>query len=285
MPYSGSITGLPSPRVIRSYHGDLRLFCEYAADPRYEWTAAHAAEYEGEPGRRALAKRELQELFDYAGERVAHARERGRKGWLTALCVRLRRRELVMLDLADFGANPHAPEFGGYGVVYVRWGKAGKGSPPKRRSVLIEITAEGRATTDQLLPGIRTVEQGILSALTHDKREYLLDLLAKILSRTAEVAAEPPEPLHGQRNRPARLTPGKTPSPVPGQPPAPLQPHPKGTAEERPEIPSHAARPRGHPRDPDARNWPLPPTASQPRTHQGDLYLTRSRRPSVETRK
>ena len=41
-----------------------------------------------------------------------------------------------MLDLADFGANPHAPEFGDYGVVYVRWGKASKGSPPKRRSVL-----------------------------------------------------------------------------------------------------------------------------------------------------
>jgi DNA-binding MarR family transcriptional regulator len=120
-------------------------------------------------------------------------------------------------------------------------------NPADRRSVLIEITPEGRATTDQLLPGIRAVEQGILSALTHDEREYLLDLLAKILTRTAEVAAEPPEPLHGQRNRPGRLTPGKTPSPVPGQPPAPLQPHPKDAAEERPEIPSHTARPRGHP--------------------------------------
>jgi site-specific recombinase XerD len=41
-----------------------------------------------------------------------------------------------MLDLADFGANPRAPEFGDYGVVYVRWGKASRGSPPKRRSVL-----------------------------------------------------------------------------------------------------------------------------------------------------
>ena len=89
-------------------------------------------------------------------------------------------------------------------------------NPADRRSVLIEITPEGRATTDQLLPGIRAVEQGILSALTHDERKYLLDLLAKILTRTAEAAAEPPEPLRGQRNRPGRLTPGKTPSPVPG---------------------------------------------------------------------
>jgi len=41
-----------------------------------------------------------------------------------------------MLDPADFGTNPHAAEFGAYGVLYVRWGKANKGSPPKRRSVL-----------------------------------------------------------------------------------------------------------------------------------------------------
>jgi site-specific recombinase XerD len=79
--------------------------------------------------RRAL----LQELFGYADERVARARERGRKGWLAALrdaaalktayAFGLRRRELVMLDLADFGANPHAPELGDYGVVYVRWAR------------------------------------------------------------------------------------------------------------------------------------------------------------------
>ena len=41
-----------------------------------------------------------------------------------------------MLDMSDFGANPHAPEFGGLGVCYVRYGKAMKGSPPQRRSVL-----------------------------------------------------------------------------------------------------------------------------------------------------
>ena len=111
-------------------------------------------------------------------------------------------------------------------------------NPADRRSVLIEITAEGRATTDQLLPGIRTIERSILSALTPGERAHLLDLLAKILTRTAEVAAGPPEPLHGQRNRPARLTPGKTPSPAPGQPPAPSQPHPSTTAENAPKSQS-----------------------------------------------
>ena len=79
-------------------------------------------------------------------------------------------------------------------------------NPADRRSVLIEITPEGRATTDRLLPGIRTVERTILSAITPDERAQLLDLLAKILARTAEAAAASPGPLHGQRNRPARLT-------------------------------------------------------------------------------
>ena len=80
-------------------------------------------------------------------------------------------------------------------------------NPADRRSVLVQITSEGRATADQLLPGIRAIERRILSALTHDERAHLLDLLAKILARAAEVAVRPPEPLHGQRNRPARLTP------------------------------------------------------------------------------
>jgi DNA-binding MarR family transcriptional regulator len=84
-------------------------------------------------------------------------------------------------------------------------------NPGDRRSVLIEITPDGRAVTDQLLPGIRTVERNILSALTPEERAHLLEMLAKILARAAGVAAEPPEPLNGQRIRPARLDhPGKS---------------------------------------------------------------------------
>ena len=41
-----------------------------------------------------------------------------------------------MLETNDFSANPSAPEFGAYGVCQVRWGKAAKGGPPRRRSVL-----------------------------------------------------------------------------------------------------------------------------------------------------
>src|SRR5579859_4832939 len=81
-------------------------------------------------------------------------------------------------------------------------------NPGDRRSVLIEITPAGRAITDQMLPGIRTLERSVLSALTPDERAHLLDLLAKILARTAEVAGEQqPEPLTGVRVRPARLGP------------------------------------------------------------------------------
>jgi site-specific recombinase XerD len=170
--------------TIRAYQGGLRQFLDYVADPRYQWTAAcerlfgthpaqvcfewntavHAADYEGRPGRRALTKPELQRLFDHADEQVAAARSSGRKGWLTAMrdCAALkvayawglRRRELVMLELADFGANPHAPEFGAHGVVYVRWGKASRGSPPKRRSVLTVFPWSVRVV-EQWLGGYR----------------------------------------------------------------------------------------------------------------------------------
>jgi MarR family transcriptional regulator, 2-MHQ and catechol-resistance regulon repressor len=78
-------------------------------------------------------------------------------------------------------------------------------NPSDRRSVLIEITPEGRATADQLLPGIRTTEKDILSTLTPGERVHLLDLLGKILTRAADVAASQPEPPSGQRNRPTRL--------------------------------------------------------------------------------
>ncbi len=41
-----------------------------------------------------------------------------------------------MLDLTDFGRNPEGREFGEYGTLLIRYGKAKKVSPPKRRSVL-----------------------------------------------------------------------------------------------------------------------------------------------------
>jgi len=48
----------------------------------------------------------------------------------------LRRRELTMLDLQDFGPNPHVPDYDAFGAVTVRWAKGTAGSGPRRRTVL-----------------------------------------------------------------------------------------------------------------------------------------------------
>lgn len=84
-------------------------------------------------------------FLDYADERVVEAGRLGRKGWLTAFrdatlfkviyAWGLRRNEAAKLDVADFGTNPVAPELGRFGMLAVRWGKAAKGGPPRRRNV------------------------------------------------------------------------------------------------------------------------------------------------------
>jgi DNA-binding MarR family transcriptional regulator len=78
-------------------------------------------------------------------------------------------------------------------------------NPDDRRSVLVEITTEGRAVTDRGLPGIRAIERSVMSVLTLEERAQLVELLDKVLRRSGEVAAEPPVPLEGRRNRPDRL--------------------------------------------------------------------------------
>ena len=150
----------------RNYQNGLRLFCDYATDARYGWpvkcleyfgevptqilhewyTVTHTGEYEGRPGRRPLTYDEVQALFDAADGRVEAIRSRRRKGVLAALrdaailktvyAFGLRRQEAAMLDLADLRHNPKVPEFGRFGALFVRYGKASKGGAPKRRTVL-----------------------------------------------------------------------------------------------------------------------------------------------------
>lgn len=152
--------------TIRSYSEAVRPFCYFATDPLYEWartceerfgtypvqvvhewnTAVHVQDNESDAAKRAFTKVELQAFFDHADEQVERIRARGRKGWLpafrdavafkSAYGYGLRRNETRMLDEADFGRNPHGPEFGEFGLCRVRYGKAMKGSPPKRRTVL-----------------------------------------------------------------------------------------------------------------------------------------------------
>lgn len=155
-----------SKSTLRSYHGGLRLFCDYLVDPRYGWpdrclelfgshpvqvchewnTLRHVVDDEARPGVRPLTREEVQLVFDHADEQVEVARRSGRKGWLAAwrdatwlkiiYSFGLRRREVAMLDVTDFVRNSKAPEFGRFGICQVRYGKAVRGSPPRRRTVL-----------------------------------------------------------------------------------------------------------------------------------------------------
>ena len=78
-------------------------------------------------------------------------------------------------------------------------------NPDDRRSVLVEITPEGRAVTDQVLPGIRAVEKSMMSVLAKAEREQLVELLDRMLRRSAALASEPATKLTGRRVRPERL--------------------------------------------------------------------------------
>jgi integrase len=88
----------------------------------------------------------VQALFDAADWRAGQIRAQGRKGALAALRdaavlkmvypYGLRRQEAGGLDLADLRRYPKAPQYGRRGGLFVRWGKASKGSPPWRRTVL-----------------------------------------------------------------------------------------------------------------------------------------------------
>jgi integrase/recombinase XerC len=152
--------------TVRGYQVSVRVFCEYLLDPAYGWarvceqlfgavpsqvineanSARHVADYEGAPNRRAFTRAELQALFDHVDHTASTRPGLGVKGWAAAFRDGVvfkvaygygtRRNETRMLDVMDFGRNPHAPEFGEYGVLQVRHGKAQRGSPPKRRSVL-----------------------------------------------------------------------------------------------------------------------------------------------------
>ena len=156
-----------APSTVRGYQTDLRLFSEYLTDGRYGWavaceqafgqgmhpvaichewnTIAHLNDYEGSPEARPFTRAELQRFLDYADDRVERAVKAKRKGALAAYRDAtlfkviygwgLRRTETSKLDVVDFGRNPAAPEFGCYGMLHVRYGKAVRGQPPRRRNV------------------------------------------------------------------------------------------------------------------------------------------------------
>ncbi|MFJ2575103.1 tyrosine-type recombinase/integrase [Streptomyces halstedii] len=152
--------------TARTYEVTIGLFLEYLLDTRYEWARVceerfgevpqvvfhegnsilHTVEYEGDPRRRPLTYDEVQALFDAADARPSKIRGQGRKGALCALrdaavlkavyAFGTRRTETSKLDLVDLRRSRKAPKYGTYGSLMVRFGKASKGAPPKRRTVL-----------------------------------------------------------------------------------------------------------------------------------------------------
>ena len=167
-----------APSTIRGYQSVLRLFSEYLTDARYGWAAAceeafgtfpvpichewntiaHLNDYEGTPEARPLSRQELQRFLDYADEQVERAATSRRKGALAAYRDAtlfkviygwgLRRTEASKLDLLDWGRNPAAPEFGRFGMLQVRYGKAVRGQPPRRRNVASVMGWAVEAVTD-----------------------------------------------------------------------------------------------------------------------------------------
>lgn len=156
-----------APSTIRSYQCSLRQFNTFLCDNRYGWVAAcqqefgaqaypvaivhewntipHLNDYEGDPEARPFTREELQRFLNFADEQVDRAVRAKRKGALAAYRDAtlfkvlygwgLRRTESSKLDVVDFGRNPAAPEFGRFGMLNVRYGKAKRGQPPRRRNV------------------------------------------------------------------------------------------------------------------------------------------------------
>ncbi len=183
--------------TLRNYAEAIRSFCAFITDAAYGWaaecerrfgthpiqvchewnTATHLQESEADPAKRAFTREELQVFFDHADEQVERISGAGRKGWLpafrdatlfkTAYAYGLRRRETRMLDLVDFGPNPHARMFGDFGVCYVRFGKAMKGSPPKRRSVLTVGPRDGVGGLDWIVEILSQWIEEVRPAFAH----------------------------------------------------------------------------------------------------------------------
>lgn len=154
------------PSTIRVYQQAVRGFCDYICSEHYGWvqecearfgthpvqvchewnTVTHLQDYEGRPGRRALTRPELQGFLDHADNEVELRLSARRKGALPAYRDAtlfkvmygwgLRPVEVANLDTCDFYRNAHAPEFGSFGMLQVRHGKASRGGAPKRRSVV-----------------------------------------------------------------------------------------------------------------------------------------------------
>lgn len=93
-----------SHATVRSYQTSIKLFCDYACDPRYDWNeqsgrlfgqlfsqvvtefnrVSHSLPSEARPVKRPFTPRELQELFDLADLEVTRILDSGRRSPVAA---------------------------------------------------------------------------------------------------------------------------------------------------------------------------------------------------------
>src|SRR6266487_3066633 len=192
--------------TVRAYQLAIRAFLAYVCDPLYGWDLECERRFGTHPVQICNDANSVAHVFDAADELVEEIRRRRRKGFVaafrdavmlkTAYAFGLRRRELVRLDVHDFGRNPKAAEFGDFGVCYVRFGKASHGSPPKRRSVLtvmpwsVEVLSEW---THEVWPYCR--REGSASLWPSERGERVSETRVNaVFARLRERVGLPEEP-------------------------------------------------------------------------------------------
>lgn len=222
-----------SHSTVRHYQMAVSLFLGYVSDLRYGWvdicearfgtppaqvfhewnTAVHRSDSEARPGRRPLSREELQSFFDYCDDAVAAAERSGRKGWLAAYrdavlfkviyAWGLRRREAAMVDIVDWCPNAKAAQFGRYGVLNVRWGKATRGSPPRQRSVLTVMGWAAEAVAEwieEVRPAYATGPKAMMWPTERGARVATAAISARFASYRDALGLEPQLTAHCLRH-------------------------------------------------------------------------------------
>jgi site-specific recombinase XerD len=152
--------------TVRRYQTDIKLFCDFATSPTYEWNGEcarlfgsvfiqviteqnrvrHSQTNEASSQKRPFTRLELEQLFELADleyERILNSGRRGALAMLrdtvalkAAYAWGLRASELRHLQTVDFSRSAGTPYFGNFGALRVRWGKPHRGSAKKVRTVL-----------------------------------------------------------------------------------------------------------------------------------------------------
>ncbi|MFF3128342.1 tyrosine-type recombinase/integrase [Streptomyces sp. NPDC057908] len=153
--------------TVIAHQQKVGLYLTYLCEPAYGWREVcqelfgtfneralwdlnrvrHSQEYVGRPNRnRPLTRAEIRSLIGQIDPEIRRLQAVGHKGALSAArdlalltttyAWGLRRREAARLDLHDWRRQPRLPEFGDFGGLAVRWGKAMAGQPPRRRTVV-----------------------------------------------------------------------------------------------------------------------------------------------------